>query len=237
MNIIRVMICVGTLMTVAISEPFTTVEDTNDVDMGIRLKILFQQNKYEEIKQLVEERYTCLTKNGGVNDIDALVSIGETAIVEAPKNNHAYSIFFDVLKKLIDYSPDDPDTRLLVYHSQSRLVAKLLAQRYVIEQSSEQIRQQAKGILVVFLKNIDSRIIPDYQPRKAYLNVPPPVVTSTNERIGFNPSAVKDPLLRQEWEKKIEDNYINTMLNKEQKILVRLKSEYEPQISFFGKEQ
>lgn len=235
MNLLKSSICIGTLMIVTAT--LVAAEDGNDMNMRTRLDVLFQQNKYEEINQLVEERFVCLKRDKDSNDIDALVSMGEAAIAAAPKNDHAYSIFFDVTKRLIDYSPDTPETRLAIYNAQSRLVAKLLDERHVIEGASEQTRQQAEAMLGDFLRNIESRIIPDYQPLQVYVNVPPPVVTSVNERIGFNPGSVEDPSIRQQWEKAIEDNKRNALMNKEQQVLVRMKREYEFRISSFGKGQ
>ena len=235
MNLLKSIICAGTLMIVTAT--LVAAEDGNDMNMRTRPEVLFQQNKYEEINQLVEESFVCLKRDQDSGDIDALVSIGEAAIAAAPKNDHAYSIFFAVTKRLIDYSPDDPETRLAIYSAQSRLVAKLLAERHVIEGAPEQTRQQAKAMLGEFLENIESRIIPDYQPRQVYVNVPPPVVTSVSERIGFNPGSVEDPVVRQQWEKAIEDNKRNALMNKEQQVLVRMKREYESRISSFIKGQ
>jgi len=235
MNLLKSIICTGTLGIVTAT--LVAAEAGNDMDIKPGQEVLFQQGRYEEINQLVEERIMCLKRDQNSSDIEALVLIGEAAIATAPKNDHAYSVFFDVTKSVIDYSPDNLETRLALYNAQSRLVEKLLAERHLMEGTSEQIRQQAEAILGDFMRNIESRIIPDYQPQQAYVNVPPPVVTSVNEQIGFNPGSVEDAAIRQHWEKAIEDNKRNALMNKEQQVLVHMKRKYESRISSFFRGQ
>jgi hypothetical protein len=234
MKSLKSIIFVGMLMVTVVA--FAATEDENNMTA---LELLFQQKKYEEISQLVEEKFTNLERERDTYDIDDLVSIGKTAIIAGEKDNDEYGIFFYIAEKLIAYSSDNPELRIAVYDVQSRLISRFLGEVQEMEDVPEQIGQRAKIMLGNFLKNIEERIIPDYQPRPAYLNVPPPmsIVMSSDEPIGLNPYAVTNPVIRQQWLDAIKENEKNAYMNQEQRLLTEMESEFKPRIISFCERQ
>ena len=96
------------------------------------------------------------------------------------------------------------------------------------------VESRVKG----YLKYLDDRIIPGFKLKPFSINVPPPIEAieaSTNVFIGFNVESVSDPHVRQLWEKAIEENNKNAMLNRKQSELSRMKEYYGAYVLFGGR--
>ena len=129
-------------------------------------------------------------------------------------------------------------TRTRDYSAIGQFVSKVDALtgggRQVDERAHEAFLELLKRLMMAvrlkgFLKYLDDRIIPGFKLKPVYLNVGPPIESieaSSNVFVGFNLESVSDPNVRQIWEKAIEENHKNSIMNKEQIVLSRMKAHY-----------
>ena len=195
-------------------------------------------NLCEEIVLLTDKTFEATCRNRDysaigqfVSKVDALTGGGRQV------DERAHEAFLDLLKRLVDFQSDDQEVRMCVYEAQVRLVSRILPHCGAPSGFSVQMRRKMSERLKDFLKYLDDRIIPNFKPRSVYMNVPLPeeawpyIKVQTNDCVFLNVDAVSDPKVRQLWEKDIEDNHKNAMLNSEQRALAEMKEHYGNRIA------
>lgn len=228
MNVHKLAMCVVVLFAITIGVPVVAGDAPKDVVASAGLSC--KTNWCDEIGQLAEKVFVAITRNRDysavgqfVSKVDALTGGGYQI------DERAYEAFLDLLKRLIDFHSDDQEIRMCVYEAQKRLVWRILPMCGYANRFSKRMRRMMAEGLKGYLKYLDDRIIPGFKLKPFSINVPPPIEAieaSTNVFIGFNVESVSDPHVRQLWEKAIEENNKNAMLNREQSELSRMKEYY-----------
>ena len=200
------------------------------IKKGLRPIFGWEKNRCDEIGQLAEKVFVAITRTRDysaigqfVSKVDALTGGGRQV------DERAHEAFLDLLKRLVDFQSDDQEVRMCVYEAQVRLVSRILPLDVDAARFSERMRRMMAVRLKGFLKYLDDRIIPGFKLKPVYLNVGPPIEAieaSSNVFVGFNLESVSDPNVRQIWEKAIEENHKNSIMNKEQIVLSRMKAHY-----------
>ena len=208
------------------------------IKKGLRPIFGWEKNRCDEIGQLAEKVFVAITRTRDysaigqfVSKVDALTGGGRQV------DERTHEAFLDLLKRLVDFQSDDQEVRMCVYEAQVRLVSRILPHCGAPSGFSVQMRRKMSERLKDFLKYLDDRIIPNFKPRSVYMNVPLPeeawpyIKVQTNDCVFLNVDAVSDPKVRQLWEKDIEDNHKNAMLNSEQRALAEMKEHYGNRIA------
>ena len=232
MNVRKSAMCVVVLFAIMMGVPVVAGDAPKDVVASAGLSC--KTNRCDEIGQLAEKAFVAITRDRDysairqfVSKVDALTGGGYQI------DERAYEAFLDLLKRLLDFHSDDQEIRMCVYEAQKRLVLRILPMCGYANRFSKRMRRMMAERLKGYLKYLDDRIIPGFKLKPVYINVPPPIEAieaSTNVFIGFNVESVSDPHVRQLWEKAIEENHKNAMLNREQNELSRMKEHYGDQV-------
>ena len=236
MNVRKLAMCVVVLFAITMGVPVIAGDASMDVVASAGLSC--KTNRCDEIGQLAEKAFVAITRGRDysavgqfVSKVDALTGGGYQI------DERAYEAFLDLLKRLIDFHSDDQEIRMCVYEAQKRLVLRMVPLGGDATRFSKRMRRMMAEGLKGYLKYLDDRIIPGFKLKPFSINVPPPIEAieaSTNVFIGFNVESVSDPHVRQLWEKAIEENNKNAMLNREQSELSRMKEYYGAYVPFGG---
>ena len=228
MNVRKSAMCV--MMLFAMMMVFHAVADDSPKDGVASEKLACETNLCEKIGQLTEKAFVAITRDRDYSAIRQFVSRVDTLTGGGYQiDERAYEAFLDLLKRLIDFHSDDQEIRMCVYEAQKRLVLRMVPLGGDATRFSKRMRRMMAEGLKGYLKYLDDRIIPGFKLKPFSINVPPPIEAieaSTNVFIGFNVESVSDPHVRQLWEKAIEENNKNAMLNREQSELSRMKEYY-----------
>ena len=236
MNVRKLVMCVVVLFAITMGVPVIAGDASMDVVASAGLSC--KTNLCDEIGQLAEKAFVAITRDRDysairqfVSRVDALTGGGYQI------DERAYEAFLDLLKRLIDFHSDDQEIRMCVYEAQKRLVLRMVPLGGDATRFSKRMRRMMAEGLKGYLKYLDDRIIPGFKLKPFSINVPPPIEAieaSTNVFIGFNVESVSDPHVRQLWERAIEENNKNAMLNREQSELSRMKEYYGAYVPFWG---
>ena len=236
MNVRKLAMCVVVLFAIMMGVPVIAGDASMDVVASAGLSC--KTNLCDEIGQLAEKAFVAITRDRDysairqfVSRVDALTGGGYQI------DERAYEAFLDLLKRLIDFHSDDQEIRMCVYEAQKRLVLRMVPLGGDATRFLKRMRRMMAEGLKGYLKYLDDRIIPGFKLKPFSINVPPPIEAieaSTNVFIGFNVESVSDPHVRQLWERAIEENNKNAMLNREQSELSRMKEYYGAYVPFGG---
>lgn len=227
MNYVYILLVSGIVLT---SSPVASSAGEEDLEMNRNVDVWIKSKQHDFLGKYIDDTYVNLKKSHDVGDLNVLVSIGNALMVVPDKSEIEYRTFFGIMENVLNYEEGDSVNRTQTYTAQAQLAEILLTEINKGNALSVKDQQNANYLLSKFIKQIDDRIIPDYQPRKVYLNVPPPTNNTSTVRRGFNVTSVEDKALREEWELAIEKNRQNSRMNKEQRVLLYIKQVYGPRV-------